>query len=78
LYSTLVYYYEWQTAQESPEVHAQRASSDHSAGTGGGEVESGNGGIHVVAALERLAALLAEGVLTPEEFTQAKKRVLMG
>ena len=33
---------------------------------------------HLVEALERLATLWAQGALTQEEFTQAKRRVLLG
>ena len=82
LYSTLVYYYVWPTNQTlvpskgktrygSSDKHGDSSSADVE-----GEIEHTTAG--VVDALERLATLRAQGALTQEEFTQAKRRALLG
>ena len=80
LYSTLVYYYVWPTTARGSPVANEAGdgmldSGDARGGFTGGLGEKSDS-TRLVDALERLAALLARGVLTPAEFQQAKQRVL--
>ena len=80
LYSTLVYYYVWPTNVTGSPVANEAGEGMLDSGDARGRFTGGEGessdSTRLVDALERLAALLARGVLTPAEFQQAKQRVL--